>query len=150
MNRLAWILIVGSFLFYVPFLLSQEQSFVGSEKCGACHAKAYQIWSASSHAQAYSKLPEDKKKELRCLFCHATDAREDLKGYRLLHVQCEACHGPGYAHVMQTTAARTPGAKIGGLKEPSEMICRECHTDVRSPNLKPFKYDEALQAIRHW
>ncbi|HLG19705.1 MAG TPA: multiheme c-type cytochrome [Bdellovibrionota bacterium] len=140
--------------FFVPFVMSaqaQEQQYVGADKCKICHQKAYDIWNRSSHSRAHETLPQEKRQELRCLFCHATDVREDLKGYRLLAVQCEACHGPGAQHVtLATSNDPEEKQKPKSLEKMTESKCRECHTDVRSPTLRAFSYETALQAIKHW
>jgi hypothetical protein len=131
--------------------VTQEQPYVGAEKCRICHAKAYDIWAQGPHARAHQTLPAEKRQELRCLFCHATDVRDDLKGYRLLGVQCEACHGPGAQHVhLATSNDPQDREKPKSLGKTGEANCRECHTDVRSPTLRPFVYDTALEAIKHW
>lgn len=95
-------------------------SFVGAEKCGECHTKAFEHWKTTKHAHAYQSLidgrPEDKDPISRihdpeCLSCHVTgwEPQQMLRydsGFfskdrtpHLLDQQCENCHGPGSHHV---------------------------------------------------
>jgi hypothetical protein len=103
--------------------------YIGSERCGDCHAHAYQIWQKTwkhngephGHAIAYDTLADAKHPGLRhfdgeCIVCHTTgfdhktgyydranfpqDPKKAAKNdVRLRHVGCENCHGPGSEHV---------------------------------------------------
>ena len=102
------------------------QTFVGANKCGECHAKAYAHWKETGHAAAFTTLKEGPWHEERaaervdwikrqfdpeCLSCHVTGWHPQLmlryeSGYihekkspLLLGQQCENCHGPGSGHV---------------------------------------------------
>jgi hypothetical protein len=140
----------GFALFLFSISWAQDNTYVGSARCQSCHAKAYSIWVASAHARAQASLGEERKNELRCLFCHATDAQMNLTNYNFANVQCEACHGPGSRHISLALNAEDKNAPVGGLEPSTEIKCRGCHSDVRSPNMRPFRYDAALQKIRHW
>jgi hypothetical protein len=103
-------------------------SFVGAEKCGQCHTKAFAKWKETPHAHAYESLIEGRKgqeagwvprnHDAECLACHVTgwDPQEVLRydsGFQLASLtsdnphlyeklkgqQCENCHGPGSRHV---------------------------------------------------
>lgn len=110
-------------------LINQHPSghtYVGAEKCGSCHTKAYSQWKTTGHALAFTTLKEGPWHENRaaekvdwiprqfdpeCLSCHVTGwhPQEMLRygsGYvqeknssHLLGQQCENCHGPGSQHV---------------------------------------------------
>lgn len=126
------------------------KGFVGAEKCKHCHAKVYELWSQHGHAHAQENLPKSKKNELRCLFCHATDARKKLKSFQLSNVQCEACHGPGERHAARA-ARNAPSQKVrSSISRPTEKQCRNCHSDVRAASLRPFDFQKGLQVIQHW
>ena len=96
--------------------------FVGADKCGECHTKAFAVWKDTKHAHAWDSLvkgharPEDKDYIPRiydpeCLSCHVVgwEPQEMLRfesGFfdeattaHLKGQQCEHCHGPGSAHV---------------------------------------------------
>ena len=97
--------------------------FVGAEKCGACHKKAFSKWSTTKHAHAFESLSRGRKEQEatwvsrihdpECLACHVTGwhPQENLRyksGYEsqqatphLLGQQCENCHGPGSRHVAE-------------------------------------------------
>lgn len=129
---------------------AQDASFVGALACKPCHVKAFEVWNRSSHSLAQHLLPDERKAELRCLFCHSTDAQRNLLRYRLAGVQCEACHGPGGRHVLSAVKRGEKDERLTELPKISETTCRECHNDLRSPLIRPFNYDSALNAIRHW
>lgn len=130
---------------------AQETYFVGAGRCRSCHTKAYDVWLTSGHARAGESLTGERSGELRCLFCHATDAQANLATFRFRNVECEACHGPGARHISLALAeSREKGKPVGGLEAVNEGRCRSCHSLLRSPNLRPFRYDLALQKIRHW
>ncbi len=130
--------------------LARDRRFVGAEACKPCHEKAYEIWAGSGHAMAQMHLSDDKKGELRCLFCHATDAAANLKDFRLSNVQCEACHGAGEKHVQLASQKGTSNEKPGGLEPANEKRCQDCHANIRSPMLRPFDFAKARETIKHW
>lgn len=96
-------------------------TFVGAEKCGECHTKAYGVWKTTRHAHAFESLKIGRKGQEEnwisriydpeCLACHVTgwhsqDVLRYESGYiseeetpHLLGQQCENCHGPGSRHV---------------------------------------------------
>ena len=97
--------------------------FVGAQKCGQCHKKAFAKWKTTKHAQAYESLIKGRvdyegkwvarNHDMECLACHVTgwDPREVIpfesgfvsleKTAHLAGQQCENCHGPGSDHVKQ-------------------------------------------------
>ena len=151
------------------------REFVGSDKCGECHTKAFEIWSQTPHAHATDSLvkPPNTRGDIarhfdpECLSCHVTgwDPQQFHpfeSGYLgleptplLKHNGCENCHGPGSAHV----AAEEGGAKLapadiatrrGEMKLPlaagvAERKCLECHDDDNSPDF----HDEGAFA-KYW
>lgn len=123
------------------------QNFVGAEKCGNCHTKAFAKWTDTGHAVAFTTLKEGPWHENRaeekvgwiqrqfdpeCLSCHVTGwhPQEMLRygsGYfnektspHLLGQQCENCHGPGSLHVSREEG----GASKEELAEARKMVRR--------------------------
>lgn len=97
--------------------------FVGAQKCGECHKKAFAKWKTTKHAQAYESLIKGRpdfeghwvprNHDMECLTCHVTgwDPKEVIpfetgfvsleKTPHLKGQQCENCHGPGSDHTKQ-------------------------------------------------
>ena len=79
-----------------------QGEYAGAEKCAECHAKAYEVYKASRHADALETLVErDLGANPECLICHVVGYGFD-GGFRNTRetphmggVSCEACHGPG-------------------------------------------------------
>lgn len=140
----------------------------GASACAGCHADEHAIWTASAHAGAWEPL-EREAASLRpdCVGCHSTGYLQPT-GFRdtagagartgpapgasaLIHVGCEACHGPGSDHVKEqalggsATSAPSAAPPYGTL--PSSMAaCVACHTWERSPE---FHFVEAWAKIAH-
>src|SRR5262249_15631573 len=71
--------------------------YVGSRVCATCHAPALTFWTRTKHAKAWQALVDKgQQRDAACQECHETG-----KLVALPDVQCEACHGPGAAHVAQ-------------------------------------------------
>ncbi len=86
-------------------------SFVGSDKCQACHPNEFKIWKESKHSHAmealekYAVRPSLRQFDGDCVQCHTIGFRFQT-GYRnetdtpnLKNVGCESCHGPGSGHI---------------------------------------------------
>jgi hypothetical protein len=85
-------------------------SYVGSEKCAACHQAETAKWKESLHSHALEALEtKAKRPSLRqfdgeCVVCHTvglgyrTGFESAEKTPHLKHVGCESCHGPGSGH----------------------------------------------------
>lgn len=86
-------------------------SYVGSDRCAACHASEHAKWKETPHSHALETL---EKKATRpglrhldgdCVVCHTvgfgyrTGFESAEKTPSLKHVSCESCHGPGSGHV---------------------------------------------------
>jgi hypothetical protein len=154
------------------------RKFVGSEKCGECHATAYDIWSKTPHARATESLvtPPNSRGEIarhfdpECLSCHVTGWDAQLyfpydSGYLSLektpllkHNGCENCHGPGSAHVAaesgEGNASEEAIAKLReSMKLPlagAERKCVECHDLDNSPDFyKPGAFEEYWKQVEH-
>jgi 2',3'-cyclic-nucleotide 2'-phosphodiesterase (5'-nucleotidase family) len=119
--------------------------YAGVSRCASCHAKAHEVWAASSHAIAYETLVRaGHALDSGCVGCHTTGfqrpggfQRPAQVGF-LKEVQCEACHGPASAH-----AKNPKGERIVAV---GEATCRGCHTAERSPS---FNYSAYFPRIAH-
>jgi Cytochrome c554 and c-prime len=147
-----------------PQLHASGRKFVGSEKCGECHSKAFEKWSSTPHAHATDSLvqPPNSRGEIarhydpECLSCHVTGWEPQRyfpydSGYlslertpQLQHNGCENCHGPGSAHVAAESGEGNPSAADiarfrDAMKLPiagaiAEQKCVRCHDDDNSPD----------------
>jgi hypothetical protein len=145
-----------------PQAVPSGRRFVGSEKCGECHTKAFEIWSKTGHAQATDSLvkPPNSRGDIarhfdpECLSCHVTGWQPQRfmplqSGYQSLeatpqlrHNGCENCHGPGSEHVAAESGemASSPDLLIKNreaMRLPlagAEQKCLECHDDDNSPD----------------
>ncbi|HCS51360.1 multiheme c-type cytochrome [Rubinisphaera sp.] len=96
-------------------------TYVGSEKCGTCHTKAYAKWKSTKHSHATETLIKGEENysetewisrinDPECLACHAVgwNPQEVFRfegGFvnmedtpHLTGQGCENCHGPGSHH----------------------------------------------------
>lgn len=146
--------------------------FVGVEKCGECHTKAYEKWLTTAHAHAYESLitgREDQKGknvisriyDPECLSCHVTGWHpQDVIRYKsgfinkkesphLLGQQCENCHGPGSKHIELVEMDKLEEAKKMmrvTLAEAKKNTCYQCHDLDNSPK---FDFDSYWEKIKH-
>jgi hypothetical protein len=86
-------------------------SYVGSEKCAACHGGEHKKWADSKHSHAMDALEKIAKRpglrnlDPECVVCHTigfgfkTGYENAMKTPELKHIGCESCHGPGSGHV---------------------------------------------------
>ena len=138
-----------------------EGDTVGFQACTTCHEDPHSQWAQGPHAKAMATLATDAAKakdppaatDPDCVRCHATAKQggpppTDLAGYRTDEgVGCEACHGPGEAHV------KAEGGKdnIEGLGEDCpvcvlDAVCTRCHTKQWDPK---WNLDAKLPTIKH-
>jgi hypothetical protein len=137
------------------------RTYVGSEKCGECHTKAYAKWQETGHSRATDSLvhPHERSEIPRhfdpeCLSCHVTGWHPQQyfpydSGYlsldktpRMTGSGCENCHGPGSAHVAaEEGEGNPPEALLTSLRESmrlplarAETKCLECHDLDNSPD----------------
>ena len=110
-----------------------DATYVGARKCRPCHFKRYKQWRRTKHAAAWDNLPEKDRARKSCRRCHVTGLGR-AGGYVSLEktpdltaVNCEACHGPGSAHIT-SVKAEEPEARFKNLinKVPG-AVCTGCH-----------------------
>ncbi len=85
-------------------------TYIGSEGCVKCHAAEVKKWGETKHSHGFEALEKlAKRPGLRqydpdCVSCHTTGFNytggfeSAEKKPKLLHNQCENCHGPGSGH----------------------------------------------------
>ena len=122
-----------------------DQTYVGVKACTACHFKEWVAWKKTKHyTEAFQKLPAKYKTEASCLACHstgfgaATGFKDEASTPNLAGTTCEACHGPGSAHVATAkpfankktlTAEETASVRGTTYKIMPGNICVRCHVD---------------------
>ena len=139
---------------------------VGPKKCQTCHEYQYDVWKKSKHAHAFKSLEDAKPArdfDPECVCCHVVGWHRHLyfpyqKGYvkpgeddHLKNVSCEACHGPGEAHIAAESSSNVENQKAQreklhiDLKFAKEKMCGDCHDLDNSPNFDPDKYWELIK-----
>lgn len=109
--------------------------------CGNCHATFQASWKETGHAGAWDGLQNSGHPAPYCEACHTVsqlgNTLVDSAGWtltqdeRYLDVQCESCHGPGFAHVQDPLTA-VPLASIEAGAE-ATVGCGECHNGAHHP-----------------
>jgi hypothetical protein len=86
-------------------------TFVGSDRCMACHPGEYTKWKDTPHSHALEALEKVARRpglrnfDGECVVCHTigfgykTGYEDEKKTRHLKHVGCENCHGPGSGHM---------------------------------------------------
>ena len=101
------------------------QTYMGTQKCAACHFEQFTVWKQTKHAKGFEILPAKYRKDAECLKCHSTGFGEpsgfkDASTSSLAGTSCEACHGPGSKHAELTKQY----AKKKKLSEEEDKIAR--------------------------
>jgi Cytochrome c554 and c-prime len=111
----------------------------GMPSCKMCHSgpakgNIYEIWAKTKHASATANLPDESKKDTKCLVCHSTgfgkggyDPADAKNAPKFEGVGCEACHGPGGDYKSMTLMKDKDKAIAAGLIMPDSTACRTCH-----------------------
>lgn len=116
--------------------------FIGETACKTCHKKQHDIWFNSRHAEAFYSLQDvNKAFDPNCIGCH-TVGFEKQGGFidpaiteKLMHVQCESCHGEARKHVESSGKIA-----VGNKEWSSEKMCGQCHVQKHSPDFDFKKY----------
>ena len=155
MKLLKIIIAIGLFLFltltgFKIISAIETKQYQGASACGDCHKKQYELWLKTAHAKAFDVLPEPKKSDLTCLWCHSTDGRDNFKSFKLKGVQCEACHGAGISYSYGVASEGFVEAHKKRLRKQDDTVCIDCHSKDRTPSVGIFNYSEKIQKIKHW
>lgn len=125
-------------------------TYVGTDKCLACHKTAAAAWTMSAHAHAFGTLIDRKADaDPKCIGCHTVGFGEP-SGYRrefgagkLVDVGCESCHGPGSLHVREKAGDTSVNFTFRPLDAGD---CQKCHHGEFS---RPFVWDQFWPLIKH-
>lgn len=110
--------------------------------CGNCHIGTQGEWVETAHADAWDGLQDSGHAQAFCEGCHTVSELGNITTGTVGHaatgevryqdVQCEACHGPGLAHVTNPNDATVPLAPMDvGLD--LTLGCAECHQGAHHP-----------------
>jgi hypothetical protein len=122
-----------------------ELAYEGEASCVDCHRDSCEALDATPHERAWATLVATNDQwDPECASCHVT-GWGDSTGFiteertpNLINVTCEACHGPGEAHV--ATQAPTTNGKLG------PRFCVKCHDADNSPQ---FDFETYWPKIAH-
>ena len=125
-------------------------TYVGTDKCLACHETAASIWTKSAHSRAFATLKNrNADADPKCIGCH-TVGFGDPSGYRrefgadkLVEVGCESCHGPGSLHVREKEGDTSINFAFRSLDAGD---CQRCHHGEFS---RPFDWNQFWPLIQH-
>ncbi len=108
--------------------------------CGNCHVLKQQAWALTGHAKAWADLQASGQAAASCTKCHTTNGTSnvgaDTAGYLgaspaaqkyFQDVQCEACHGPGAAHIAVPDETQ-PIAYLVSYDSALGVGCGTCHS----------------------
>jgi len=110
--------------------------------CGNCHVLRQQGWIQTGHAKAWADVQASGMATATCDRCHTTNGSSntapDTAGYLdaspasrkyYQDVQCEACHGPGAAHVaIPDEVATQPIPYLVSYNAALGAGCGTCHS----------------------
>jgi hypothetical protein len=127
-----------------PAPASGVAQYVGSDACKGCHQEAYDFWLKTPHSKAWKTLEvAGRDYDYRCVGCHSVGfdqpegfCRVAEAGSRV-NVNCEACHGPGSAHL-------GCGGPDGIERQVTPATCAKCH---HPPHTNTFDFAERLARI---
>jgi hypothetical protein len=127
---------------------SGNSPYASAEVCEKCHQAEFEKWSSSAHSQAFYKLQDvNKAYDPFCVGCHTLGFEKD-GGYidsmltpKLMHVQCENCHGAAREHAKDPIQHATTNKQWQAQER-----CAQCHVQKHSPD---FKFEVYWPKIAH-
>ncbi|QDU62336.1 Perchlorate reductase subunit gamma precursor [Planctomycetes bacterium Pan216] len=129
--------------------LPDGNEFVGAERCGKCHTKAYDHWKKMGHAHALETLtkavPAGQDYNPECVSCHTTGYGYE-SGFVSIDItpklggnQCENCHGAGKLHSDHPKDPKYH-ADMRLSRFTVEAKCIKCHDTENSIHFNFEKY----------
>jgi hypothetical protein len=131
--------------------------------CGNCHVGQQRDWSQTAHSNAWADLQSSPFLNATCAGsdCHSVTWRGNQDsakvGYEVVasdvyqDVQCESCHGAGFAHVQDPSVkANRPVASINVTDDPAlaDRSCSGCHRGGAGPD-RHQNYLKEWKSSRH-
>ena len=110
---------------------TSDATYVPGKKCKVCHIKVFKAHAESLHAMAFENLKDaGQETNAECLACHSTGYgkaggftdMESTPG--LAGTSCQACHGPGSAHVEKGLSKEERKA---AMTTDPKQACVNCH-----------------------
>ena len=125
-------------------------TYVGTDKCLACHPSAAAVWAASAHSHAFKTLIDrGADADPKCIGCHtigfgsASGYRREFGAARLVDAGCESCHGPGGLHVREEAGDTSIHFTFRPL---AAGDCQKCHYGEFS---RPFDWNQFWPLVKH-
>lgn len=125
-------------------------SYVGTDKCLACHPSAAAVWAASAHSHAFKTLIDrGADADPKCIGCHTvgfgspSGYRREFGAARLADAGCESCHGPASLHVREEAGDTSIHFTFRPL---AAGDCQKCHYGEFS---RPFDWNEFWPLVKH-
>ncbi len=128
---------------------TSDATYVEGKKCKTCHIKVFNAQAETAHAKSFENLVDaGEATNAECLPCHTTgygktggfvdaESTEDLAG-----TTCQACHGPGSAHIEKGLSKEQRREAIQKTPKDACTKCHkthEAHPDIGSKSLPSLK-----------
>lgn len=123
-----------------PTFLGYSSPAAQQTVCGNCHVLRQAEWIKTGHAKAWADLQASGQATAACAKCHTTNGTSnvgpDSAGFLTAtraaqkyfqDVQCEACHGPGAAHVTVPDETQ-PIPYLVSYDSTLHVGCGTCHS----------------------
>src|SRR5207344_892161 len=134
--------------------------------CGNCHSLHQRDWAGTVHSQAWSDLVASGHQAASgsCDACHSVSSYGNMAvapaGYKKVadsayhDVQCESCHGPGFAHVSAPDQPGQPGNPplanvFVDTAANGPGTCAACHSGTHTPYWEEWKQSLHARMGRH-
>jgi nitrate/TMAO reductase-like tetraheme cytochrome c subunit len=108
--------------------------YVSEKRCYMCHRSQAKLHEGTTHAKSFKNLSDhNQEKDPKCLSCHTTGYGKpsgfvDAKSTpELAGVGCQACHGPGSAHIEEGLSKEQKRQSISLTTPDSCIKCHKVH-----------------------
>ncbi len=126
-----------------------DATYVPGKKCKMCHIKEFKAHGETAHAKSFESLTgAGEEANAECLPCHSTGYGESggftdiASSAGLAGTTCQACHGPGSAHV---ASGLSKEARKPLIQKNLQDACTKCH---KSHEDHPDVGAKALPALK--